>query len=99
MSSTTLLLQLSSRAHQTDFDTSATDTIYTERYMDTPEANPGGYTRSDLTVLAEKLRGKKYLLVHGTGDDNVHYQHSMQLAKKLQHSDIAFEQIVSTHNI
>lgn len=63
--------------------------------MDTPQANPLGYERSDLTNLAEGLRGRKYLLVHGSGDDNVHYQHSMQLAKRLQHSDIAFEQMVS----
>ncbi|XP_028039799.1 venom dipeptidyl peptidase 4-like [Bombyx mandarina] len=72
------------------------DSIYTERYMDTPQANPLGYERSDLTNLAEGLRGRKYLLVHGSGDDNVHYQHSMQLAKRLQHSDIAFEQMSYT---
>lgn len=63
--------------------------------MDLPQANPIGYQRSDLLALAPKLRGRKYLLVHGTGDDNVHYQHSLQLAKVLQHADIAFEQMVS----
>lgn len=72
------------------------DSIYTERYMDTPAANPIGYQRSDLTAAAEKLRGRRFLLIHGTGDDNVHYQHSMQLAKQLQHADIAFEQMVSS---
>lgn len=74
----------------------SSDSIYTERYMDTPQDNPMGYQRSDLLNLAEKLRGRQYLLVHGTADDNVHYQHSMQLAKKLQHKDIEFEQMVCT---
>lgn len=71
-----------------------TDSIYTERYMDTPKNNPKGYENSDLMKAAEKLRGRKYLIVHGTGDDNVHIQHSMQLAKRLQRADIAFEQMV-----
>ncbi|KAJ0181711.1 hypothetical protein K1T71_002433 [Dendrolimus kikuchii] len=72
------------------------DSIYTERYMDTPQNNPIGYKRSDLTRLAEGLRGRKYLIVHGTGDDNVHFQHSAQLAKQLQHDDIDFEQMSYT---
>ncbi|XP_063838892.1 venom dipeptidyl peptidase 4-like [Ostrinia nubilalis] len=72
------------------------DSIYTERYMDIPRSNPLGYQRSDVTAMAEKLRGRRFLLVHGTGDDNVHYQHSMQLAKQLQHADIAFEQMSYT---
>ncbi|XP_068620957.1 venom dipeptidyl peptidase 4 [Battus philenor] len=72
------------------------DSIYTERYMDTPQANPLGYKQSDLLVAAQNLRGRRYLLVHGSGDDNVHYQHSMQLAKQLQHADIAFEQLSYT---
>ncbi|KAL4715180.1 hypothetical protein ACJJTC_012227 [Scirpophaga incertulas] len=72
------------------------DTIYTERYMDTPQENPVGYERSDVLALADNLRGRKYLLVHGTGDDNVHYQHSAQLAKKLQRADIAFDQMTYT---
>ncbi|KAJ2944626.1 hypothetical protein O0L34_g3978 [Tuta absoluta] len=72
------------------------DSIYTERYMDTPVNNPIGYHHSDLMAHANKLRGRKYMLVHGTGDDNVHYQHSLQLAKVLQHSDIAFDQVSYT---
>ncbi|XP_032529927.2 venom dipeptidyl peptidase 4 [Danaus plexippus] len=72
------------------------DTIYTERYMDTPQNNPVGYENSDLMMQAEKLRDRRYLLVHGTGDDNVHYQHSLQLAKVLQRADIAFEQMSYT---
>ncbi|XP_046961620.1 venom dipeptidyl peptidase 4-like [Vanessa cardui] len=72
------------------------DSIYTERYMDTPQNNPEGYENSDLMKVAEKLRGRRYLIVHGTGDDNVHFQHSMQLAKKLQRADISFEQMSYT---
>ncbi|XP_013200635.1 venom dipeptidyl peptidase 4 [Amyelois transitella] len=72
------------------------DTIYTERYMDTPQKNPLGYQRSDLLAAASKLRDRKFLLIHGTGDDNVHYQHSLQLAKKLQHEDISFQQVSYT---
>lgn len=63
--------------------------------MDTPQANFIGYRRSDLMASAEKLRGRRFMLVHGTGDDNVHYQHSLHLAKVLQHADIPFEQVVS----
>lgn len=62
--------------------------------MDLPQLNPMGYRNSDLMSLAETLRGRKYLLIHGSGDDNVHFQHSMQLAKELQHADIEFEQVV-----
>ncbi|XP_038206505.1 venom dipeptidyl peptidase 4 [Zerene cesonia] len=69
------------------------DTIYTERYMDTPQENMEGYRRSDLMSQAGKLRGRRYLLVHGTGDDNVHFQHSIQFAKELQRADIPFEQM------
>lgn len=68
--------------------------MYTERYMDTPQGNPDGYERSDLMKQVEKLRGRRFLLAHGTDDDNVHFQHSMLLAKQLQHSDIDFEQMV-----
>jgi dipeptidyl-peptidase-4 len=58
------------------------DNIYTERYMQTPELNPDGYERSSLIANAEKLKGK-LLLVHGTADDNVHFQNSVKLAEKL----------------
>ncbi|XP_041976772.1 venom dipeptidyl peptidase 4-like [Aricia agestis] len=72
------------------------DTIYTERYMDTPANNPAGYARGDVIPQAGKLRGRRYLIVHGTGDDNVHFQHSLQLAKQLQLEDIEFEQMSYT---
>ncbi|KAH8404545.1 hypothetical protein KR222_011856 [Zaprionus bogoriensis] len=71
------------------------DSIYTERYMGLPETNEVGYAKSRLSTRAQNLRGKKYLLVHGTLDDNVHYQQAMILAKNLERHDILFKQIVS----
>ncbi|EDW41491.1 GM25479 [Drosophila sechellia] len=69
------------------------DSIYTERYMGLPNTNELGYANSRLSTMAVKLRGKKYLLVHGTLDDNVHYQQAMILAKNLERQDILFKQI------
>jgi dipeptidyl-peptidase-4 len=59
------------------------DTIYTERYMDTPDKNPEGYTQSSAIQYAERLKGK-LLLVHGSSDDNVHVANTMQLIQALQ---------------
>lgn len=74
------------------------DTIYTERYMDTPANNPQGYFESSLLTeeALESFRGKRYFLVHGTADDNVHYQHAMLLSRHLQRRDIYFEQMSYT---
>jgi len=58
------------------------DTIYTERFMRTPQANPEGYERSAPTAHAARLEGD-LLLIHGTGDDNVHYQNAVQLTDAL----------------
>jgi dipeptidyl-peptidase-4 len=69
------------------------DSIYTERYMDLRENNENAYENSRLTKLATGLKNKKYLLVHGTLDDNVHYQQAMLLARVLEQEDIAFDQI------
>ncbi|CUS80437.1 dipeptidyl-peptidase-4 [Candidatus Kryptonium thompsonii] len=59
------------------------DTIYTERYMQTPELNPEGYEQSSVLKYADTLKGK-YLVIHGTTDDNVHWQNTIQLVDKLQ---------------
>ncbi|HEX8432940.1 MAG TPA: S9 family peptidase [Longimicrobium sp.] len=59
------------------------DTIYTERFMRTPQENPQGYSRNAPVSNAAGLRGR-FLLVHGTGDDNVHYQNTTQLVNALQ---------------
>lgn len=58
------------------------DTIYTERYMDTPQNNPSGYDDNSPTSHVEKLQGN-YLLIHGTGDDNVHFQNAVALQDAL----------------
>ncbi len=59
------------------------DTVYTERYMGTPQENPDGYRKSSPRFAAADLRGA-LLLVHGAIDDNVHPQNTMQLAYELQ---------------
>lgn len=56
------------------------DTIYTERYMNLPEANPSGYDQNSLLTHADKLEGD-LLLVHSGMDENVHIQQTMQLVR------------------
>lgn len=58
------------------------DTIYQERYMGVPESNKAGYDRGSPIHFAEGLRGR-LLIVHGTGDDNVHYQGVERLINRL----------------
>ncbi len=58
------------------------DNIYTERYMRKPEENKEGYDANAPESMAAKLKGK-LLLVHGTGDDNVHFQNSVMLVENL----------------
>jgi dipeptidyl-peptidase-4 len=58
------------------------DTIYTERYMTTPQENANGYDDNSPVMHTDKLKGN-FLLVHGTGDDNVHFQNSVALQDKL----------------
>jgi dipeptidyl-peptidase-4 len=57
------------------------DTIYTERYMGTPQENPAGYRESSPVSYAAGLRGK-LLIAHATGDDNVHFANTVELAEK-----------------
>lgn len=59
--------------------------------------NLEGYVSSALTRIAPDIRNKQYLLVHGTLDDNVHYQQSMMLAKALEQSDVLFQQMVCSY--
>ena len=66
------------------------DTIYTERYMSTPQLNPEGYKAASCLEGAENLHGK-LLLVHGMMDDNVHLQNSVQLIDRLQKAGKDFE--------
>jgi dipeptidyl-peptidase 4 len=66
------------------------DTYYTERYLDTPEVNAEGYAKSDLVARAAELT-RPLLLIHGTGDDNVYFSHSLKLADALFRAGKPFE--------
>jgi dipeptidyl-peptidase-4 len=66
------------------------DTIYTERFMGTPQSNPDGYRKSSVTEAAAALQGR-LLLVHGMLDDNVHPENTLELAHRLQQSERQFE--------
>ena len=66
------------------------DSIYTERFMRTPQENPGGYDDNSPTSYANLLKGN-YLLIHGTADDNVHFQNSMEFSEALIQNNKQFE--------
>ena len=66
------------------------DTIYTERFMRTPQENPGGYDDNSPFNYPELLKGD-YLLIHGSGDDNVHVQHTMRMVEALVQANKQFE--------
>ena len=69
------------------------DTIYTERYMRMPQHNPKGYERSSPRFKAENLTGA-LLLVHGSMDENVHMQNTLQFAHALQQANKPFEMMI-----
>ncbi len=77
------------------------DTIYTERYLQTPQENPSGYDDNSPINFTDKIKGK-YLLVHGTGDDNVHVQNSMRMIDAMVESNKQFDLLLypdRTHSI
>jgi dipeptidyl-peptidase-4 len=77
------------------------DTIYTERYNGLPQENPEGYDRGSPLTYAAQSAGS-LLLVHGSGDDNVHYQNSEALINALVRANKPFEMLVypdRTHGI
>jgi dipeptidyl-peptidase-4 len=77
------------------------DTIYTERYLGLLKDNPTGYAESDMTKAAANLRGA-LLLVHGTSDDNVHFQNSIQMIEALIKAGKQFRLMIypnKTHGI
>ena len=69
------------------------DTIYTERYMKTPQNNPEGYRETAPRFAAANLHGRM-LLIHGGIDDNVHRQNSEQFAYELQRAGKSFEMMI-----
>lgn len=66
------------------------DTIYTERYMTTPQENPTGYDENSPINHVDKLKGD-FLLVHGSADDNVHVQNTMRLIEALVQANKQFD--------
>lgn len=75
------------------------DTHYTERFMDTPEANPDGYARASVMTFVPDRVSPAYKpgslrLTHGTGDDNVHFQNTLQLIDDLQKAGVQFELMI-----
>ena len=66
------------------------DSIYTERYMQTPQENASGYDDNSPINHVDKLKGK-YLLIHGSADDNVHVQNSMQMMEALIQANKQFD--------
>ena len=66
------------------------DTIYTERYMQTPQENASGYDDNSPINHVSKLKGN-FLLIHGTADDNVHVQNSMQMIEALVQANKQFD--------
>jgi dipeptidyl-peptidase 4 len=66
------------------------DNIYTERFMRTPQENPKGYDETAPINFVNQIKGK-YLLVHGTADDNVHFQNSVQMVTALVKANVDFE--------
>ena len=63
---------------------------YTERVLQTPQENPEGYDKNSPINFAHLMKGK-YLLIHGTADDNVHYQNAIEMAEALIQNNKDFE--------
>jgi dipeptidyl-peptidase 4 len=77
------------------------DSIYTERYMGLPKDNPKGYEESSMPAAAANLKGK-LLLIHGTSDDNVHLQNSIQMVNALVEANKQFRLMLypnKTHGV
>jgi len=72
------------------------DNIYTERYMRTPEENPQGYDENSPIALAGEIAGR-LLLIHGSADDNVHVQNTMEYAEALVQAGIQFDMAIYTN--
>ncbi|MFL0353917.1 S9 family peptidase [Xanthomarina sp. GH4-25] len=69
------------------------DTVYTERYMTTPQENPSGYDDNSPINHVDKLKGD-FLLIHGTADDNVHVQNTMRMVEALVQANKQFEWMI-----
>ncbi|WP_423127828.1 S9 family peptidase [Gaoshiqia sp. Z1-71] len=77
------------------------DTVYTERYMRTPRENPDGYAENSPMTNPAGITGR-LLIVHGSADDNVHLQHTMEFTESLVQAGVQFDMAIYTnrnHNI
>ncbi len=72
------------------------DTVYTERYMRTPKENPDGYDDNSPLSHAGKIKGN-YLLIHGSADDNVHFQNTMEFSEKMVQAGVPFDMAIYTN--
>ena len=72
------------------------DAIYSERFLKTPQLNPKGYDDNSPINFAGQLKGK-YLLIHGTSDDNVHVQHSLMMQQALNDVGKPFDMHIYTN--
>jgi dipeptidyl-peptidase-4 len=72
------------------------DNIYTERFMRTPQENPTGYDENSPINFADKLKGN-FLIVHGTADDNVHWQNTAEFTEALVQADKQFSEFIYTN--
>lgn len=66
------------------------DNIYTERYMRTPKENPLGYDDNSPLSHVDKIKGN-YLIIHGTADDNVHFQNAVEMVKAMNDKNIPYD--------
>ncbi|HEY8403349.1 MAG TPA: S9 family peptidase [Flavobacteriales bacterium] len=69
------------------------DTIYTERFLRTPQENSGGYENNSPINFVDALKGK-FLIIHGSADDNVHYQNTMDMVTALVAANKQFEMFI-----
>ena len=76
-------------------DWSFYDTIYTERFMRTPKENPEGYKQSSALEHAKDLKSR-LLIIHGSADDNVHLQNTMNFTRELVDANIPFDMAIYT---
>ncbi len=72
------------------------DSVYTERYMRTPQENPDGYEDNSVFAHAAGIKGR-LLLVHGSADDNVHVQNTMELTEALVQAGVQFDMAIYTN--
>ena len=66
------------------------DNIYTERFLQKPQDNKEGYDDNSPINFVDQMKGK-YLIIHGTGDDNVHFQNSMEMVEAMIQANVSFD--------